>query len=103
MVGEHKYVAVLVPSAPVPFGGALIYVPADWIKPADGGVERLMNVYVSMGVTPPVAMPPAPMPPAAMPAPAGARIAQSPEVKRVAPRTPKAPKPPKPPSGSDGA
>ena len=37
MVGEHKYIAVLVPSAPVPFGGALIYVPADWIKPADGG------------------------------------------------------------------
>ena len=108
MVGEHKYVAVLVPSAPVPFGGALIYVPADWIKPADGGVERLMNVYVSMGVTPPVskpqvAMPPAPMPSAAMPALAGARIAQSPEVKRVAPRRPKAPKPPKPPSGSEGA
>jgi uncharacterized membrane protein len=108
MVGEHKYIAVLVPSAPVPFGGALIYVPADWIKPADGGVERLMNVYVSMGVTPPVskppvAMPPAPMAPAAMPALAGARIARSPEVKRVAPRRPKAPKPPKPPSGSKGA
>ncbi|HEV7464143.1 MAG TPA: hypothetical protein VGN85_09610 [Methyloceanibacter sp.] len=40
MVGEHKYIAVFVPSAPVPIGGALIYVPADWIKPADGGVER---------------------------------------------------------------
>jgi len=32
-------------------------VPADWVKPADGGVERLMNVYVSMGVTPPISMP----------------------------------------------
>ena len=63
---EHKYIAVLVPSAPVPFGGALIYVPADWIKPADGGVERLMNVYVSMGVTPPVSKPPVAMPPAPM-------------------------------------
>jgi len=52
-IGEHRYVPVLVPSAPVPFGGALIYVPADWIRPAEGGVERLMNVYVSMGVTPP--------------------------------------------------
>jgi uncharacterized membrane protein len=41
----------------VPFGGALIYVPAEWIKPAEGGVERLMNVYVSMGVTPPIARP----------------------------------------------
>jgi uncharacterized membrane protein len=92
----------------VPIGGALIYVPADWIKPADGGVERLMNVYVSIGrhaarVEAQVAMPPPPMPSAAMPALAGARIAQSPEVKRVAPRKPKAPKPPKPPSGSDGA
>jgi len=56
-IGEHSYVAVLVPSAPVPFGGALIYVPADWIRPAEGGVERLMNVYVSMGVTPPANLP----------------------------------------------
>jgi uncharacterized membrane protein len=52
-IGEHRYIPVLVPSAPVPFGGALIYVPEDWIRPAEGGVERLMNVYVSMGVTPP--------------------------------------------------
>lgn len=56
-IGEHRYVPVLVPSAPVPFGGALIYVPADWVRPAEGGVERLMNVYVSMGVTPPEGMP----------------------------------------------
>jgi len=56
-IGELSYVGLLVPSAPVPFGGALIYVPTDWVKPADGGVERLMNVYVSMGVTPPESMP----------------------------------------------
>ena len=56
VIGEHSYLGLLVPSAPVPFGGALIYVPADWVKPAEGGVERLMNVYVSMGVTPPVSM-----------------------------------------------
>jgi uncharacterized membrane protein len=57
IVGEYRYLGVLVPSAPVPIGGALIYVPEEWVKPADGGVERLMNVYVSMGVTPPVGMP----------------------------------------------
>jgi uncharacterized membrane protein len=57
MIGEDKYIAVLVPSAPVPFGGALIYVPEKWIKPAEGGVEKLMNVYVSMGVTPPESKP----------------------------------------------
>jgi len=56
-IGEDKYIAVLVPSAPVPFGGALIYVPEKWIKPAEGGVEKLMNVYVSMGVTPPIGKP----------------------------------------------
>jgi len=56
-IREHSYVGLLVPSTPVPFGGALIHVPTDWVKPADGGVEWLMNVYVSMGVTPPESMP----------------------------------------------
>jgi uncharacterized membrane protein len=66
MIGEHSYLGLLVPSAPVPFGGALIYVPSDWVKPAEGSVERLMNVYVSMGVTPPLSV--AAMPAAANPA-----------------------------------
>lgn len=49
----RPYLAVLVPTAPVPFGGALIYVPADWVRPADIGVDRLTAIYVSMGITPP--------------------------------------------------
>ncbi len=49
------YQAILVPSAPVPVGGGLIYVPVEWIKPADIGVEGLMSVYVSMGVVLPTA------------------------------------------------
>ncbi|MCH9806825.1 MAG: DUF502 domain-containing protein [Alphaproteobacteria bacterium] len=52
-IGNENYLGVLIPSAPVPVGGALLYVPQAWIKPADGGVENLMSVYVSMGVTPP--------------------------------------------------
>lgn len=52
LAGED-YLGVLVPSAPVPFGGALIYVPAAWIEPAQGGMDELMSVYVSMGITPP--------------------------------------------------
>jgi uncharacterized membrane protein len=52
-IGAHDYVGILVPSAPVPVGGALIYVPQTWIRPAEGGVDELMSVYVSMGVTPP--------------------------------------------------
>ncbi|HEX5931970.1 MAG TPA: DUF502 domain-containing protein, partial [Methyloceanibacter sp.] len=57
VIGERSYLGLLVPSAPVPFGGALIYVPSEWVMPAEGGVERLMNVYVSMGVTPPLSLP----------------------------------------------
>jgi len=52
-IGGERYLGVLVPSAPVPFGGALIYVPERWVRPAEGGVETLMNVYVSMGVSQP--------------------------------------------------
>jgi uncharacterized membrane protein len=54
LIGKDEYLGILVPSAPVPVGGALIYVPTAWIKPAEGGVERVMSVYVSMGVTPPL-------------------------------------------------
>jgi uncharacterized membrane protein len=61
-IGETSYVPVLVPFAPVPFGGALIYVPQDWVRPAEGGVEKLVNVYVSMGVTPPQGIPPGGVP-----------------------------------------
>jgi uncharacterized membrane protein len=53
MIGGERYYAVLVPSAPVPVGGALVYVPAAWVKPADIGVETLMSIYVSMGVVSP--------------------------------------------------
>jgi uncharacterized membrane protein len=49
-VGAARYQAILVPSAPVPFGGCLIYVPTGWIVPADIGLEGLINIYVSMGV-----------------------------------------------------
>lgn len=52
-IGSEKYLGILIPTAPVPIGGCLIYVPAAWIRPAEGGVEELMSVYVSMGVTTP--------------------------------------------------
>jgi uncharacterized membrane protein len=52
-IGGKEYHSILVPSAPVPVGGALVYVPVSWIKPAEIGVEELMTVYVSMGVSAP--------------------------------------------------
>ena len=34
-IDGQSYLAVLVPTAPVPFGGALLYVPAAWVRPAE--------------------------------------------------------------------
>jgi len=53
ILNGEPYHVVLIPSAPVPIGGCLVYVPARWIKPAEIGVDGLMSVYVSMGVTRP--------------------------------------------------
>ena len=50
-VGEIDYLAVLVPTAPVPVGGGLLYVPQAWVTPADIGVDALTSIYVSMGIT----------------------------------------------------
>jgi uncharacterized membrane protein len=51
LLGGKPYLAVLVPTAPVPIGGGLLYVPEDWVTIADVGVEGLTSIYVSMGVT----------------------------------------------------
>lgn len=51
MVGERSCLAVLVPTAPVPVGGGLLYVPREWVTPADVGMEGLTSIYVSMGIT----------------------------------------------------
>ena len=61
VIGEQQYHVVLVPSAPVPVGGCLVYVPVEWVKPADFGVEALMSIYVSMGVTSPQTVASAPI------------------------------------------
>jgi uncharacterized membrane protein len=61
LIGEHQYHVVLVPSAPVPVGGCLVYVPVQWVKPAEFGVEALMSIYVSMGVVSPQTIGPAPV------------------------------------------
>ena len=51
IIGGQPFRAVLVPTAPVPIGGALIYVPDAWVTPAQIGMEALTSIYVSMGVT----------------------------------------------------
>jgi uncharacterized membrane protein len=49
----RPYCAILIPTAPIPVGGGLLYVPEEWIRPADMGVDQLISIYVSMGLTPP--------------------------------------------------
>jgi uncharacterized membrane protein len=71
-VGGKPYLAVLIPTAPVPVGGGLVYVPADWVTPADVGVEGLTSIYVSMGVTSRQHLPAAAGAPMTMTASAGA-------------------------------
>jgi uncharacterized membrane protein len=51
LVGGRACLCVMVPTAPVPIGGVLIYVPVEWVEPADIGVEGVTSLYVSMGVT----------------------------------------------------
>ncbi len=69
LIGGQPYLAVLVPTAPVPVGGGLLYVPPDWVEPADIGIEAVTSIYVSMGVTsgqylqPPTANMPTPVTP----------------------------------------
>lgn len=53
LLGDKRYLAVLVPTAPVPVGGGLLYVPEEWVTPAEVGMEALTSIYVSMGVTSP--------------------------------------------------
>ena len=52
-IGEIDYHAVLVPTAPVPFSGSLIFVPVSAVHPSDLSVDAFMSIYVSMGVTGP--------------------------------------------------
>jgi uncharacterized membrane protein len=51
------YHAVLVPTAPVPVGGSLFFVPVDSVVPANLSVDAFMSIYVSMGVSGPQFLP----------------------------------------------
>lgn len=50
-LGGKRYRAVLVPTAPVPVGGGLFFLPEEWVLPADIGMEAVTSIYVSMGLT----------------------------------------------------
>lgn len=50
-LGDRSYQIVMIPTAPVPFGGALLFVPVDDVQPAPMTIDALMQVYISMGVS----------------------------------------------------
>lgn len=52
-LGDIEYHAIIIPSAPVPVGGSLLFVPVTSVRPAGITVDAFMSVYVSMGVTGP--------------------------------------------------
>ena len=64
-IGDIDYNAVLIPSAPVPVGGSLLFVPAASVRPANLSVDAFMSIYVSMGVTGPQFLKPIAAPPTA--------------------------------------
>jgi uncharacterized membrane protein len=53
ILGGRSYRIVIIPTAPVPVGGGLLFIPAELIQPTELSVDKLMSVYVSMGVTAP--------------------------------------------------
>ena len=53
LVAGRRCLIVMVPTAPVPVGGGLLFVPESWVTPAELSVEAITSLYVSMGVTAP--------------------------------------------------
>ncbi len=51
MVEGRAYRIVVIPTAPVPFGGAVLLVPTEDVLPANISMDTLMAFYVSMGAS----------------------------------------------------
>jgi uncharacterized membrane protein len=50
-IDGRDYHVVIIPTAPVPFGGGLLFMPVEMVRPSSISVDGLMSIYVSMGVT----------------------------------------------------
>ena len=53
VIDQAEYRVVMIPTAPVPFGGAILCVRKEWVTKLDCGVEGLLNMYLSMGTAMP--------------------------------------------------
>ncbi len=56
VIGDQEYHMVIIPTAPVPFGGALLCVKADWVQPANCSFDELVGIYMSMGSSAPASL-----------------------------------------------
>ena len=56
-INGRNYYIVIVPTAPVPVGGGLFFIPVEMVQATDVSVEGLMSIYVSMGVSAPQFLP----------------------------------------------
>jgi uncharacterized membrane protein len=51
LIEGRPYLGLIIPTAPVPVGGGLLFVPKHWVRPAGMGIEAVTSIYVSMGIT----------------------------------------------------
>ena len=51
LINGREYQVIIIPTAPIPFGGGLLFIPTELVEPANISVDGLMSIYVSMGVT----------------------------------------------------
>ena len=56
MLEGRKHFVVMIPTAPIPFSGALLLVPEEQIAPARMGIDQLSGFYLSLGVSLPPGM-----------------------------------------------
>lgn len=56
---DREHLIVIIPTAPVPFGGAMMFVPVENVRPAGMSIDGLMSMYLSMGATAGQFIPPA--------------------------------------------
>lgn len=50
-LGEQDYRIVIIPTAPIPVGGAMLFMPCESIFRTDMTVDAFAGVFMSMGVT----------------------------------------------------
>ena len=48
---DRDHLIVIIPTAPVPFGGAMMFIPVENVVPAGMPIDGLMSMYLSMGAT----------------------------------------------------